>query len=206
MTVLTKLHLIGDSISVHYGPYLIKELQNHYQISQKGGATGNLDIPTGANGGNSQNVLNYLDDLSAKNFTTDLFVINCGLHDIKRMPDSYETSISLNQYQKNLEAIIKITTKLSKGMIWVTTTPVDDAIHKANTQAFERRNSDVLEYNALAEKIMLHHRIPMIDLNSFVKTLPKPWYYDHVHYPEPIRELQANFIASQILSIQGLKP
>lgn len=194
------MHLIGDSISVHYGPYLAEELKNHIQFSQKEGAPGNLDFPTGANGGNSQQVLSYLIDLTTKNFITDFFVINCGLHDIKRMPDSSTTMISLQGYKENLEQIIKITFKLSKKLFWVTTTPVDDAIHTANTQAFERKNSDVLEYNSTAEKLMLHHRVPIIDLYSFMQTLPKPWYCDHVHYPEPIRKLQATFIASKIIA------
>jgi lysophospholipase L1-like esterase len=200
MSNLPKIHLIGDSISVHYGPYLAEELKNIIQFSQKEGEPGNLDIPTGANGGNSSQVLNYLHSLVTKNFKTDFFVINCGLHDIKRMPGISSTMITLQQYKKNLEQIVEITLKLSKKLMWVSTTPVDDAIHTAKTQAFQRKNSDVLEFNSVAEKIMEQHNVKIIDLYAFIQTLPKPWYDDHVHYPEPIRKLQAIFIAKKIIN------
>ena len=60
---LPEVFLIGDSISMYYGPYLQKYLAGSYTLLRKednGHAADNLDIPTGANGGDSHMVLQYL--------------------------------------------------------------------------------------------------------------------------------------------------
>src|SRR5690606_3284313 len=87
---LPKLFLIGDSISLQYGPYLEKYLQGFVYFERKqddGQATKDLDVPTGANGGDSRMVLAYLrKKTNDPNFSPDYLVLNCGLHDIKRNP------------------------------------------------------------------------------------------------------------------------
>jgi len=54
------VHIIGDSISIQYGPYLAKYVAPHCQYSRKEGEVGNMDVPNGANGGDSSMVLEYL--------------------------------------------------------------------------------------------------------------------------------------------------
>ncbi|MEM7108775.1 MAG: hypothetical protein AAF519_11155, partial [Bacteroidota bacterium] len=61
-----KIFVIGDSISIHYGPYLAQYLGTDFQYARKGDngeAFKNLDIPVGANGGDSRMVLDYLREL-----------------------------------------------------------------------------------------------------------------------------------------------
>ncbi|MHC4884697.1 MAG: SGNH/GDSL hydrolase family protein, partial [Planctomycetota bacterium] len=84
----TDLFVIGDSISIGYGPFLKAMTAAHFNYARKSGeeeALKNLDIPAGANGGNSAKVLAYLEALAAsKSFATDILLINCGLHDLNQ--------------------------------------------------------------------------------------------------------------------------
>jgi len=60
---MKKLYVIGDSISMHYGPDLEAMLESVMAYSRKSGqeeALKNLDRPAGANGGDSSMVLAYL--------------------------------------------------------------------------------------------------------------------------------------------------
>jgi hypothetical protein len=55
--------VIGDSISIHYGPFLKKMVNEKYNYDRKGNmedALKNLDKAIGANGGDSSMVLEYL--------------------------------------------------------------------------------------------------------------------------------------------------
>jgi len=85
---LPKIFLIGDSISIHYSPYLEMYLKGKAVFDRKkdnGLAENNLDIPQGANGGDSQMVLSYLKiKMNEPDFKPDYLLLNCGLHDIKR--------------------------------------------------------------------------------------------------------------------------
>ena len=57
------LFILGDSISIHYGPYLKEFVSGKMVVQRKGGmgrAVGNLDAAEGANGGDSGMVLSYL--------------------------------------------------------------------------------------------------------------------------------------------------
>ena len=90
---LPSCYVIGDSISIQYGPYLEAALAGTWQYARKEGdaeARLNLDIPIGANGGDSGRVLGFLsswaDSVTAPIY--DLMLINCGLHDIKRAKDT----------------------------------------------------------------------------------------------------------------------
>ena len=56
------LYVIGDSISIHYGPYLKKQLHGVVGYARKEGeeeARLNLDNPSGANGGDSSMVFHF---------------------------------------------------------------------------------------------------------------------------------------------------
>jgi len=63
-----KLYVIGDSISIQYGPYLEAALRGVMAYARKEGeeeALLNLDIPQGANGGDSGMVLSFLEAKTA---------------------------------------------------------------------------------------------------------------------------------------------
>lgn len=202
---LPKLFLIGDSISIQYGPYLEKYLGNVVSFERKqddGQATKNLDVPAGANGGDSRMVLAYLTSkLKDPDFRPDFLVLNCGLHDIKRNPSTGAIQVNETDYRSNLGSIVKLLKKQRIKMIWIRTTPVVDRIHNAKSRSFHRFAADVDTYNRIADEICLKNRIPAIDLFDFSIKLGEEQIADHVHYKEPARALQAAFIAGSIRSL-----
>lgn len=196
---LPSVYVIGDSISLHYGPYLEKYIAGSFLYDRKSGeaeAMLNLDDPTGANGGDSSMVLRFLEaKLADPHFAPDAILLNCGLHDIKVDLASHQIQIPLDSYRTNLEKIIFIIRTRQLRPIWIRTTPVVDAVHNRGERKFHRFSKDNLAYNAVADEIMAHDRVPMIDLHSFTQNLGADIFCDHVHFPEHIREKQAAFIA-----------
>lgn len=190
------LYVIGDSISIHYGPFLEKQLEGVMGYARKEGAEDNLDDPNGANGGDSSMVLDFLRDQVASNsIDADLLLVNCGLHDIKTHRDTGKAQIAIENYAKNLRAIIEAASAAKLQLIWIRTTPLDEKIHNARDVGFLRYNADHEAYQHVADEIMREARIPIIDLHTFTANLGPDLYIDHVHYPEHIREKQAAYIA-----------
>jgi len=206
---LPKLFVIGDSISIYYGPYLEKYLQGIALYERKqddGTANNNLDYPTGANGGDSGMVLKYLlHKLNEPAFNPDYLLLNCGLHDIKRNAATREIQVTAEEYRKNLETIFQLVKKKNIRLIWMRTTPVTDSIHNAEPRSFYRFAADVETYNRIADEICRKHNVPVIDLFSFSKQLGEDQFKDHVHYKEPACALQAAFIAGAVKTILNLK-
>jgi lysophospholipase L1-like esterase len=196
------IFLIGDSISIHYGPALESALRGtgiHY--SRKEGvdaAKQNMDQALGANGGDSSRVLAYLRHCLAEGpaITADTLVINCGLHDIKTDPATGAKQVPLEDYGKNLEAIVELVSKtMGRRLIWMRTTPCDENIHNARSKSFYRFAADCAAYNRAADAIMAAHGVPEIDLFTFTQNLGPELFCDHVHFLEPVRHRQAAVIA-----------
>lgn len=209
---LPKLFLLGDSISILYTPYLAKDLSNNFRFSRKesiGTGPTYLDFPTGnpdadymanANGGDSRMVLAYLRARFAeKDFRADVLVLNCGLHDIKRNPTTNDVEVRAEEYRGNLVAIQELIRGKKMDLIWINTTPVDDAIHNSRMHEYHRFDVDVREYNAISAEVFGRTHTPTVDLYTFTKRLGSEHYIDHVHYDEPTRALQAAYIAGFII-------
>ena len=202
---MRRILLIGDSISLHYGPYLSNYLSNTAELHTKEGrqlAFSDLDHPVGGNGGDSSMVLEYLREREAReDLDFDLFVFNCGLHDIKRLGDG-DCQISEEAYRNNLEQIVEIMKKRKLKTVFITSTPVEDARHNARKQlGFTRYNKDMCRYNQIAMDVMHANNIPVSDLGSFTVGLAKEFdnfYIDHVHFDKEVRKLQAAFIAGGV--------
>jgi acetoin utilization deacetylase AcuC-like enzyme len=194
-----KIFLIGDSISVQYWLYLKEYLAGVADIDRKkddGQAEKNLDVPTGANGGDSRMALEYLRSKYAdKAFRPDYLLLNCGLHDVKHDPKTGIIQVSEDDYRKNLNEIAALLKKNHTTLIWIRTTYVVDSIHNAKSSSIRRYNNDVIRYNAIADDIMAKHQIKSIDLYSFSKQQGIEHIADHVHYDLPTRALQAAYIA-----------
>ncbi len=194
-----KIFIIGDSISIHYGPYLKTFLQGIMEYSRKEGedeALLNLDNPQGANGGDSSMVLNFLESkINSGGIDADLIMVNCGLHDIKKYHEKETCQISIDDYASNLKEIVKTVAKLNKKMVWVRTTPCDENIHNEKSKTFHRFEADCESYNEVADNIMKNNEISSIDLNTFTNNLGTDLYCDHIHFKESVREKQAAFIA-----------
>ena len=196
------IYLIGDSISIHYGPALEAALRDTgIGYTRKAGlaeADKNLDLALGANGGDSSQVLAYLRhrNESGASIAADTLAINCGLHDIKTDPVSGAKQVALETYRQNLEALVDLVNgTMDRRLIWIRTTPCDEHIHNPRCKSFYRFAADCEAYNRAADAIMAAHDVPMIDLFTFTRNLGPELFCDHVHFVEPVRHQQGAFIA-----------
>ncbi len=195
----TKLFILGDSISIHYGPYLEELLSSDFIYSRKSGeekALENLDDPLGANGGSSALVLSFLESaLGSGEIEAEVLLVNAGLHDIRRDPQSDEINIAEKAYQRNLEKIVSSIESHKKKLIWIRTTPCYEEIHNSRINDFHRFSKDCIHYNQIADSVMKENNVPSIDLYTFCERMGTEIYRDHVHFSEEVRRLQAAFIA-----------
>lgn len=201
-----EVFVIGDSISMQYGPYLAQYLEGFYDYSRKESfekGEVDLDIPTGANGGDSRMVLEFLKiKLNEKGFRPDVLLLNCGLHDIKRNPKTKKIQVEPKQYKKNLEEIHQIVTEKGIQLAWIKTTPVEDERHNSRQKSFFRYSADLAQYNQIADDVFQSRKVPIIDLFGFTRNLGEDTFVDHVHYNEKTRALQAAFISGFLLNIK----
>lgn len=200
---MKSLFVLGDSISMQYGPHLKRMLEGIFEYHRKEGADGVIDLDdvSGANGGDSGMVLDYLERLfSAGRLNYDVIMVNCGLHDIKTDPATRAKQVPLSQYEENLRGIFTLLGRTKARPVWVRSTPVNDLVHNSIAKDFKRYSSDLDAYNASADCIMNDLTVPMIDLYTFTKNLGSDLYYDHVHFKEEISALQAAFIAGHMFA------
>lgn len=197
---LPSLHVVGDSISIHYGPFLVERLAGMLAYSRKTGPNGETDETSEANGGDSRQVLAYLRSLRPGP-CAEWLLVNCGLHDLRRTPASRALQVPLEAYRANLEAIVAAARGLAPRLVWVRTTPVVDAIHNTGRMDFERYAADVGAYNAAADGIMRAHAVPVFDLFTFTGTLGAEAYDDHVHFTPAARAQQAAFLAGGLYQL-----
>ncbi len=194
---LPSVFVIGDSISIQYGPSLEKALAGFFHYDRKRGSLEDLDNPDGANGGDSSMVLEYLESRQkADPIRADILVINCGLHDIKMPPDRDETQISQADYARNLRKILRIADEMKFYVVWVRTTPVIDAIHNSRCKAFRRTAADVAVFNSIADELMRERTV--IDLHTFSADFGEAGFIDHVHFNEECRRAQGLFLAGAL--------
>ena len=201
------LYLIGDSISLHYGPYLQAYLDGVMTYARKEGedeALLNLDNPQGANGGDSGMVRAFLAaKVAAGDLDADLLLVNAGLHDIKTDPVTGARQVPLDQYAANLRAIVDLAATLPARLVWIRTTPCDERVHNRPGMDFHRFAADCDAYNAAADAVMAAAGVPVIDLHTFTRNLGPDLYCDHVHFHEQVREKQGAFIAGWVLGYLG---
>jgi lysophospholipase L1-like esterase len=200
-SVMRDVFVLGDSISIHYGPYLQQELIPHFSYDRKRGAEEalkDLNQPVGANGGDSGMVLSYLEEQKAQGVKYDILVVNCGLHDVKTDPVKQAKQINVDTYADHLNKICDIAAAMANQMVWVRTTPLIDEVHNRLNSNFFRYHKDVIEYNTVADSIMQQNKVPIVDLYAFTLGLGSEVFCDHVHFKEEIRATQAAFISEQL--------
>lgn len=187
-----RLYVIGDSISIHYGPYLEKFLSQKFIYDRKGKSVdpGDLDYVSNVNGGDSRNVLQYLQSTKP---VFDTLLLNCGLHDIKTINSCKQ--VPPEDYRCNLQNIIQTVHKMNRHVVWLNSTPVNNERHNSLCTSFKRYNEDILYYNEIAASVMTEHHVPIIDLYEFTAKLGEDIYCDHIHFTKPVRQLQAAYIA-----------
>lgn len=199
-SVLPHVHVVGDSISMRYGPDLERMLTGMARYSRK---PVEGDDPESANGRDSETALAYLEGLSqAERDAIDYLMVNCGLHDIKRSLENSLPLTPLELYFHHLRAIVRYARAATQTLIWVRTTPVVDQIHNSfPDMAFRRHQADVVAYNAAADAIMLSADVDVIDLFGFTLNLGAGVYCDHVHFTPEVARLQAAYIAGNLSQI-----
>ena len=193
---LPKVLIIGDSISIGYTEPLQKVLKGRAVVVHNPG-----------NAGPSSRGLANLDAWLG-DARWDVIHFNHGLHDLKYVDDegknatSKETGhiqVPVEQYAKNMEAIVRRLQKTGARLIFATTTPYPD---KPAGPIREARQAEI--YNAAALKIMRKHGVMVNDLYSFalprLKDLQKP---NNVHFTPRGSEALAQQVARHILNALG---
>ena len=199
--------LIGDSISLDYGRYLSDYSGKNISFKERSGveeAYKNLDAAIGGNGGDSSRVLGIVKNLEKENkLDFDLFVFNCGLHDIKRARPDEILQIGKEEYIKNLTEIINIMKAHNIECVFITTTQADEKRYSPEA-AFTRYAADAEAYNEAAIKIMTENSVKIIDLYGFTHSLGlegDDLYRDHTHFNPEVIKLQAAFIAGYLIEL-----
>lgn len=205
MSEKTELYVLGDSISMHYGPSLKRFLEPVIGYSRKGEglAAGNLNLASAANGGDSGSCLEFLkNNLPLLAGRIDWLFWNCGLHDIKTTAAGRQ--VAPERYTENLKQAVQLIQASGVRLLWCRTTWVCDELHNRRCRDFSRYEADVELYNRLADAVMMENRIPVCDLFGFTRKFGKEAFIDHVHYIEPVRELQGAFLAGWIFAETGV--
>lgn len=134
-------------------------------------------------------------------FHPSILLVNAGLHDIKRDVNTDAIAISPDLYARNLTAIEILAQQHGSQLIWINTTPVNDERHNRLSKEFHRYNRDVLKCNSIAKAVLGAKGIPVIDLYSLTTANNADKHYiDHVHYDDPMRAIQAAYIAGFLLA------
>ena len=155
MTDQPKVLLIGDSISLGYGPHVERELRGRFRVAHHEG-----------NCGDSANLLAHLSEWLAVDADAAAVHFNVGLHDLKRPRDGSGLQVPPESYERNMERIVSGLKATGKCLIWATITPVIYERHLI--KQFDRRQEDVQAYNAAALRVIEAAGIPVDDLHAFV--------------------------------------
>jgi len=139
-----------------YQGTVLKELENR----------ANVWAPK-ANGGDSRNVLEHFDEwVTAEK--PDILHVNCGLHDLARLPETAEPRVPIDEYRENVHRILSKAMQLpGMKVIWASTTPVNEKWHNEN-KTFDRLEADIVTYNVAAADVCRGLGVPIDDLYAVV--------------------------------------
>lgn len=153
---MMKVVLIGDSLRLHYQPFVAKAL------------AGEVDVWGPAeNCGSSREIRERLQDWVLAR-EPDVLHLNCGLHDLRHDPDSPTPAVSPEEYGANIEHILTVVAaRLRTRVIWATITPINQVWHESN-RASRRYEADVVAYNAVARAVVERFGAEINDLYAAV--------------------------------------
>ena len=188
MAELPTVILIGDSIRMGYQAAVAGELEG---IAEIWGPE--------QNGGNSENVLNHLDEWALGRAAAVIHV-NCGLHDLRKDFGAERHAIEPGDYERSVRRVLGRLKEEFEGQVaWATTTPVNEQWHHAN-KGFDRFEADVDEYNRIASGIAGELGVPIDDLFSVVVDAGRDRVLrdDGVHFTEEGSALLGKAVADFI--------
>lgn len=189
---LPRVLLIGDSISMGYT----------LPVRQLLAGKANVHRPA-ENGGPTTNGLKKLKQWLGDG-QWDLIHLNFGLHDLKFMgPDGQNLAdpkdpankrqVALDEYEKNLRALVLQLQATGAKLIWRNTTPVPPG-------ARGRVVGDAAKYNEVAAKIMQEQGIPIHDMYGYVRPrMGDIMLNANVHFTPAGSEQLAGEVATVIL-------
>lgn len=189
---------------MHYGQYLENYLKPWCTYSRKRRSIAGVPNPEGPNGQDSATVLEYIRRCISRAQHWDVAVVNCGLHDIRdRRQGSLQTGLA--DYVENLKEICQLLPSICDRFLWIRTTPVDDERHNSMKEDYWRHDADVVRYNAAADAVFASCEADIIDLYSFSRAVGiEGAFLDHIHFTLEMRQLQAAFVAGQLVALLHL--
>jgi lysophospholipase L1-like esterase len=208
-----KLFVLGDSISIQYGLFLQKMVASRFEYSRKTGFEPQLKGTRawglgGDNGKHSNDGRVYIEGmLKDPNWRPDVMLLNAGIHDLTTMdPVTKVKQVPLDVYIQNLTIMLDALAKRKIQVIWVNTTPVNEAYCREQNIEVKHYSADVEAYNAAAAELMAKKGVPVLDLCSFTSSLGgKEIFYDMCHFTGPVARLQAAHIAGYLAAWREAK-
>jgi isoamyl acetate esterase len=163
--------LIGDSIRMHYQPYVGSELRSEAEID---GPSENCESSRKTRA----RLAEWLESHPA-----DLIHINCGLHDIRVDHGATGPQVPLNEYVANVEAILRHAQGHADRVIWATSTPINEALHQRIKES-RRSEADLFRYNEAGKDVA---RANGVEINDLWKVIVSHgagdlWEQDGVHF------------------------
>ena len=144
------LFVLGDSISIDYGPYLGAAVNGVFKYSRKQNPQNPDEVPEALkdqNGRTSKLCFEYLKYEVDRGVKYDILMINCGIHDMS-------TGVSISEYEIYIDQLVKFAKANCNDFVWVTSTD------------FGNKADKVAQYNEVATRIMTANNIFIIDLNK----------------------------------------
>ncbi len=183
-----KVLIIGDSISIGYFEPTKEWLQGQAEVYHNPG-----------NAAHTAHGLARLDEWLGDT-QWDIIHFNHGLHDLKYMNEKGELTdpakgvqqIPIEQYERNLDELVKRLKKTGAVLIFATTTPVPEG-------SSGRVQGDAKRYNQAARRVMKKHRVRVNDLYAFalprLDSIQRP---HNVHFTDEGSRLLAEQVAETI--------
>ena len=203
---MARVLILGDSISIGYTNTVRSLLTDEARVFRpmKGRSAENC---AGTNNGVAQ--LDRWLQIDGGKF--DVIHLNFGLHDLKHVhPETKQNSnhpehphqASPERYEKQLRAIVARLKATGARLIYATTTPVPGGGVRPH-----RNVDDPGRYNAIAERIMKDHGVPINDLYAFamprLEQIQRPV---NVHFSEEGSRLLAQQVANAVRRAINGKP
>ena len=189
--------ILGDSISMGYGPTVAKQLADLAFVVRPRNQNGGPENCAGTIHG-----VKRIDDwLQMGGGNWDIIHFNFGLHDLKHVKPDGKNSNDANDppqadlvaYEKNLREIVAKLETTGATLIYCTTTP-----YPAGVKPF-RDPASAQQYNAVAKRIMLEHDIQINDLHAFANgRLEKIQQPVNVHFSKEGSAELGKFVAEKI--------
>jgi len=190
---LPRVLLIGDSISMGY----------HVPTREALKGVANVHRPS-TNCGPTINGIKNLDAWLGEG-KWDVIHFNFGLHDLKYMdekgantsPEKGKLQVPIEEYKKNLDAMVAKMKKTGAKVIFATTTPVPD-------KEPQRKFDSDKDYNAAALEVMKSHGVAIDDLNALVRSSQFKGARDaNVHYTDEGSKMLADQVAAEVKKALG---